>query len=186
MAGTKPISSLLVKPAGPDCNLACEYCFYARKWKLYPRSKKHRMSRNVAEEMVKQYMAMYPQQCTFAWQGGEPTLMGLQFFRMVTALQMKHGRPGQVVANGLQTNGTLIDDEWARFLQRYNFLVGISIDGPHEIHDKWRVYRDGRPTLDRVLDGLKALQRNGVESNALTMVTSHSWDKPEMIWDFLR
>ena len=114
---------------------------------------------------------------TFAWQGGEPTLMGVDFFRLVTALQMKHGHSGQVVANALQTNGTLLDDEWARFLRRYQFLVGISIDGPPEIHDKSRVNHTGGPSLELVLRGLRALQDEGVEHNVLVMLTSHSWDK---------
>jgi uncharacterized protein len=185
MAGTKPITSLLIKPAGPDCNLACEYCFYTPKRRLYPREKRHRMSRKVAEEMIRQYMAMADGTATFAWQGGEPTLMGIDFFRLVTALQMKHGSGGQVVANALQTNGTLIDDEWARFLRRYQFLVGISIDGPSEIHDKWRVNHTGGPSLAQVIRGLRALQDEDVEHNALVMLTSHSWDKPRIIWDYL-
>jgi len=177
---------LLVKPAGPDCNLACEYCFYTPKQELYPRDKRHRMSRQVAEEMIRQYMTMSPEGATFAWQGGEPTLMGLDFFRLVVALQMKHGGPGQVVSNALQTNGTLIDEEWARFLRRYRFLVGISIDGPPEVHDKWRVDHGGGPTLDQVLKGVKALQDEGVEYNALVMLTSHSADKAGLVWEFLR
>ncbi len=186
MAGTKPISSLLVKPAGPDCNLACKYCFYARKKALYPRSKRHRMSPQVTEEMLRQYMAMSPQVATFAWQGGEPTLMGLDFFRLVVALQQKHGGRGQIVSNALQTNGTLLDSDWARFLRRYRFLVGISIDGPAEIHDKWRVDHGGGATLARVLQGLRALQAEEVEYNALVMITSHSADKAGLIWEFLR
>lgn len=186
MAGTRPISSLLIKPAGPDCNLACEYCFYTRKAKLYPRDKKHRMTRRVAQEMIRQYMAMSPGTATFAWQGGEPTLMGIDFFRLVVALQQKHGHSGQVVANALQTNGTLIDAEWARFLRRYNFLVGISIDGPPEIHDKWRRDHAGAPSLADVMRGQRILAEHGVEHNALTMLTSHSADKARIIWDFLR
>jgi len=177
---------LLVKPAGPDCNLACEYCFYTPKKALYPQSKKHRMSRQVAEEMIRQYMTVSPQAATFAWQGGEPTLMGLDFFRLVVALQIKHGGAGQVVANALQTNGTLIDEEWVRFLRRYRFLVGISIDGPAEVHDKWRVDHGGGPTLDKVLKGVRVLQAEGVEYNALVMLTSHSADKAGLVWEFLR
>ncbi len=177
---------MLVKPAGPDCNLACEYCFYTPKKALYPQSKKHRMSRQVAEEMIRQYMAMSPQGTTFAWQGGEPTLMGLDFFRLAVALQMKHGGSGQIVSNALQTNGTLIDAEWARFLRRYRFLVGVSIDGPPEVHDKWRVDHGGGPTLDKVLKGVRVLQAEGVEYNALVMLTSHSADKVGLVWEFLR
>ena len=186
MAGIRPITSLLIKPAGPDCNLACSYCFYTPKRALYPRQHRHRMSRQVAEEMIRQYMRMAQTPATFAWQGGEPTLMGVDFYRLVTALQMKHGSSGQVVANALQTNGTLIDAEWARLLRRYQFLVGISIDGPPEIHDRWRVNHTGGPSLELVLRGLRALQDEGVEHNALVMLTSLSWDKARIIWDYLR
>ena len=103
----------------------------------------------------------------FCWQGGEPTLMGVDFYRTVIALQKKHGRSGQVVANSLQTNGVLLDDEWARLLARYRFLVGLSLDGPAEVHDHYRTSLGGQPTLARVLRGLKTLQRQGVECNAL-------------------
>ncbi len=186
MAGRRPITSLLIKPAGPDCNLACKYCFYTPRRALYPRERRHRMSRQVAEEMIRQYMGITTGTATFAWQGGEPTLMGVDFFRLVTALQMKHGRSGQVVANALQTNGTLLDAEWARLLRRYQFLVGLSIDGPPEVHDKWRVNHTGGPSLELVLRGLRVLQDEGVEHNALVMLTSHSFDKACTIWDYLR
>ena len=184
--GIKPISSVLVKPAGPDCNLACEYCFYLGKSSLYQHETHHRMSAEVLEEMIKQCMNIFPGPAVLAWQGGEPTIMGLDFFRQVVALQIKYGRSGQIVSNSLQTNGTLVDIEWAKFLRRYNFLVGISIDGPPEIHDKWRVDKNGRDSLKRVLCGLRALQEGQVDYNVLVMVTSESVGKAQVIWGFLR
>ena len=197
------ISSLLIKPAGPDCNLACRYCFYRPALGLYPQTPHPRMSVEVLREVVGQYMAMAWSQteagrlvagpsngqttpAAFCWQGGEPTLMGVDFYRTVIALQKKHGHSGQVVANSLQTNGILIDDEWARLLARYRFLIGVSIDGPPEVHDHYRVNLGGEGTLARVLRGLNTLQRNGVESNALCLVTSHSASRARVIWEFLR
>ncbi|MHB8997087.1 MAG: anaerobic sulfatase maturase [Armatimonadota bacterium] len=196
------ISSLLIKPAGPDCNLACSYCFYRPALGLYPEAPHPRMSVEVLREVVRQYMTMAWENGTdraqgsaptgeagpaaFCWQGGEPTLMGVDFYRTVIALQKKHGHSGQVVANSLQTNGMLIDEEWARLLARYRFLVGVSIDGPAEVHDHYRVNMGGQPTLARVLRGLKTLQRHQVEANALCMITSFSASRAGMIWDFLR
>lgn len=189
------ISSLLIKPAGPDCNLACRYCFYRPALGLYPDTPHPRMSVEVLRELVRQYMAMAWEQAggeehaspaAFCWQGGEPTLMGVDFYRTVIALQKKHGHSGQVVANSLQTNGLLIDEEWARLLARYRFLLGISIDGPAEVHDHYRLNMGGAGTLARVLRGLKTLQRHGVESNALCMITSFSASRARLIWEFLR
>lgn len=200
------ISSLLIKPAGPDCNLACSYCFYRPALGLYPEAPHPRMSLEVLREVVRQYMAMAWEKAgpdaggeaadmrplresapaAFCWQGGEPTLMGVDFYRTVIALQKKHGHSGQVVANSLQTNGMLIDEEWARLLARYRFLVGVSIDGPPEVHDHYRLNMGGQPTLTRVLRGLKTLQRHQVEANALCMITSFSASRARIIWDFLR
>lgn len=198
-----PISSLLIKPAGPDCNLACSYCFYRPAGALYPRTRHPRMSLEVLRELVRQYMAyareagggagetrtsaaLQEGPAAFCWQGGEPTLMGVDFFRTVIALQKKHGASGQVVANSLQTNGVLIDEEWARLLYRYRFLVGVSVDGPAEVHDHYRRNRGGDGSLARVLQGLKTLQRHAVECNALCMVTSLSAGKAALVWEFLR
>ena len=116
--------SLLIKPASADCNLRCEYCFYLEKCRLYPQSKRHRMSEEILSRLVRSYLATDQPVHTFAWQGGEPTLMGLDFFRRVTSLQAENGRAGTEVANGLQTNATLIDDALAEHLAQYRFLVG--------------------------------------------------------------
>ena len=131
---------VLVKPAGPDCNLACTYCFYRPKTALYPDTARHRMSDEVLQEFIRQYMQMSGQQVSFAWQGGEPTLMGLVFFRQVVYYEQEFGRSGQAVSNSLQTNAILLDDDWCRFLGEYKFLVGISIYGPADIHDHYRRY----------------------------------------------
>lgn len=186
------ISSLLLKPSGPDCNLGCRYCFYRPKSELYPRVRKPRMSLATLREVVSQYMAYSRTEggeeaapAVFCWQGGEPTLMGVDFFRSAIALQKKHGESGQVVANSLQTNAVLLDDEWARLFARYRFLVGISLDGPAEIHDHYRVNLGGQPTHAQVLQGKKALERQEVDHNALCMVTSLSAGKAPLIWDFL-
>ena len=177
------ISSLLIKPAGPDCNLRCSYCFYTPKAALYPQARRHRLSAEVLREMVRQYMAL-DETPTFCWQGGEPTLMGVDFFRQVIALQKKHGADGQVVANSLQTNGTLLDDEWTRLLARYSFLVGISLDGPAEIHDSHRHQRSGGGTHAQVVGAINLLRRHRVEHNVLCMVTPRSIGRAREIVEF--
>jgi uncharacterized protein len=129
----KPLTSVLVKPAGPDCNLNCTYCFYLGKAGLFPETPRHRMSDEVQEEMIRQVMQQSGNSVSIAWQGGEPTLMGLDFYKRAIELEMKYGH-GQTVGNGLQTNGTLLNLEWAEFLKKYDWLVGISLDGPEHIH----------------------------------------------------
>ena len=151
--------TLLIKPAGPDCNIACEYCFYACKTDIFG-GQAHRMSKAVQERLVKSYLGCRFEQSSFAWQGGEPTLMGLDFYRRLVQLQQQYGEPGQVVTNALQTNGILLDDAWGRFLADYKFLVGISLDGPQEYHDVYRKDRSGKGTFERVMAGIEACRRN--------------------------
>ncbi len=176
---------VLVKPAGPDCNLACTYCFYRSKAALYPDSPRHRMSDEVLKEFIGQYMAMSGEQVSFAWQGGEPTLMGLDFFRRVVDYQQKLGRSGQRVSNSLQTNGILLDDDWCQFLAEYKFLVGISIDGPSDIHDHFRIYPSGKGSHEPVIAALHRLQAHPVEHNCLTMVTPANIRRPEELYTYL-
>jgi uncharacterized protein len=133
--------SLLIKPASADCNLACAYCFYLSKSGLYPNSARHRMSERVLERIVSSYLSTEQSIYSFGWQGGEPMLMGVEFFRKVVELQSHYGRPGSVVANGLQTNATLITEELARLFSEYRFLLGVSLDGPEEIHNTCKVGR---------------------------------------------
>lgn len=163
--------SLLVKPAGADCNLRCAYCFYLPQTSLYPEVRSPRMTEAVLERMIASYLTTPQPQYAFGWQGGEPMLMGLEFFRRVTDLQQRYALPGAAIANGLQTNGTLITDAWAEHLARYRFLVGVSLDGPPEMHDRFRRTIGGQPTHAEVVRGIEILRRHGVEFNILTLVS---------------
>jgi uncharacterized protein len=177
--------SLLIKPASADCNLRCEYCFYLEKCHLYPDVKRHRMSDEVLEQLVKSYMATAQPNYAFAWQGGEPTLMGVEFFRKVTALQENYGHSGAVVANGLQTNATLIDDELAQHLAQYRFLLGCSLDGPEEVHDRYRLTIGGKPSHAKVVKGLETLKRHGVEFNILVLVSRANVRQAAEVYQYL-
>lgn len=177
--------SLLVKPAGPDCNLRCRYCFYGCKAELFPETTVHRMSAEVLETLIRSYLRTPQPQHVFGWQGGEPTLMGLEFFRRVTALQVQHGLPGAVVANGLQTNATLIDDAFAEHLGRYRFLLGVSLDGPAELHDRYRVNAAGGGSHDAVRRGIGCLKRHGVEFNILVLVSQTNVRQAKLVYRYL-
>ncbi len=176
--------SVLVKPADGDCNLACEYCFYRDKPALWPHARR-RMTLEVAEAMIRQHMAVGHPQVSFCWQGGEPTLMGLDFFKRVVELQFRYAQPGQLVANSLQTNGVLIDEKWARFLAEARFLVGLSVDLPPSAHDHYRRDHAGRPTFERCVRAAEVLAEHGVEFNILLMVTPRSVRHAARIWDEL-
>ncbi len=178
----RPVTSVLVKPAGPDCNLACEYCFYSSKERLYPTGPR-RMSEAVLEAMIRQMLAQPVAQVSFGWQGGEPTLMGVPFYRKAIDLMQRHGK-GQAVANGLQTNGVLIDKQWARLFREYHFMIGLSIDGPEHIHDRSRRNHAGQGSWRKAVDAAHLLQDHGVEVNALTVVNAYSARYPEEIYAF--
>jgi uncharacterized protein len=150
---------------------------------MFPETKTHRMSEETLEILIKQAMAQSGQQISIGWQGGEPTLMGLPFFKKAIELQKKHGR-GKVIGNGLQTNGLLFDEQWARFLARNKFLVGLSIDGPEHIHDHYRFMSGGQGSWSKVLEKGKLLLDGGVEVNALTVVNDYSVKFPEEIYNF--
>jgi len=174
------------KPAGPDCNLDCTYCFYLEKEAMFQEQKVHRMSDEVLETYIKQYCeSQNTPEVLFAWQGGEPTLMGIEFFEKAVALQKKYSA-GRPVQNALQTNGILIDNDWCKFLAKEKFLIGLSIDGPRHIHDKFRVDRGGKPTFDRVIKSLKLMKAHRVEFNTLTCVTRQSAKHAVEIYDFLK
>ena len=181
----KPFS-LLVKPSSADCNLRCEYCFYLEKAELYPGKRRHRMSPETLERMISSYMATDQPCYSIGWQGGEPVLMGIEFFRMVTELQQKYGRPGVSVANGLQTNATLIDDELAEHLARYNFLVGCSLDGPEDIHNRYRKTASGAGSHADVVRGINTLRKHNVEYNILVLVSRANVDKAHEVYRYLR
>jgi uncharacterized protein len=152
---------VMVKPIGPICNLDCEYCYYLHKEDLYPQTSNWRMTDETLESYLRQYLQAQPasaREITVAWQGGEPTLLGLDFFKRVVELEQKYARPGQRIINALQTNGVLLNEEWVTFFKAHNFLIGISIDGPAELHDRYRYDKKGRPTFKAVLAALQLLK----------------------------
>ena len=178
---------LMSKPTGSVCNLDCEYCFFLSKEQLYPGST-FRMDETVHEAYVRGLLAAQAgvEEVVVAFQGGEPTLMGVDFFRRTLELEHRYAQPGQRVLNTLQTNGTLLDDSWGSFLREHDFLVGLSIDGPREMHDAFRVDKGGKPTFDRVMRGLDVLRRHGVEWNALTTMNAANGDHGREVYRFLR
>ncbi|MFH1084298.1 MAG: anaerobic sulfatase maturase [Chloroflexota bacterium] len=177
---------MLVKPASGDCNLHCTYCFYHdRETDPYKQERRRRMPPNVLDALIRQGMALDRRQATFGWQGGEPTLAGLDFFQRAVELQKRYGAPGQAASNGLQTNALLLTPEWARFLRHYNFLLGVSLDGPAEYHDPYRQYVSGAPTHARVMDALRMLGAYGVEFNILSVVNRLTSDHGAEIYDWL-
>ena len=177
---------LLAKPTGATCNLDCEYCFFLSKEMLYPGSR-FRMADEMLEAYIRQLIEAHRTPfVTIAWQGGEPTMMGADFFRRSIEYVEKYRRPGMEVEYTIQTNGTLIDDELAAFFREHDFLVGISIDGPPAMHDAYRVDRGGAPTSARVLRGLDTLKRHGVEFNTLTTLHHANADHPLDVYRYLR
>ena len=178
---------LLAKPTGAVCNLDCAYCFFLSKEMLYPGSR-FRMADELLETYLRQLIEAHGEapQVVVAWQGGEPTLMGVEFFRRSVELTERYLRPGQDVLYTIQTNGTLIDDEWVTFFREHGFLVGISIDGPRELHDAYRVNKGGRGSFHQVMRGLVALRDGGVEWNALTTIHAANGDRGVDVYRFLR
>ncbi len=161
---------IMTKPRGAICNLDCKYCYFLAKELMYPGSR-FRMADELLENYTRQYIeAQQVPEVTFAWQGGEPTLMGLDFFRRAVELQQKYARPGMRIHNAFQTNGVLLNDEWCAFFHAHDFLIGLSIDGPKAIHDAYRVDKGGNPTFDKVMAGLNLLKQHKVEFNILTTV----------------
>src|SRR5262249_27828539 len=185
--GAPPAFHLLAKPTGAICNLDCTYCFFLSKEMLYPGSR-FRMADDLLELYLRQLIEAHANspEVVVAWQGGQPTLMGLEFFRRSVGLAGQLRRPGQRVSYTIQTNGTLLDDEWGEFLASNGFLVGISIDGTHEIHDTYRVDKGGRGSFDRVMAGLDVRRRHGVDWNALTTVHSANQHRGREVYRFLR
>lgn len=176
----------MAKPTGPLCNLDCSYCFYLEKEKLYPGTTNWAMSDAVLESYVRQYIESQPHETiTFAWQGGEPTLLGISWFENALALQRKHAN-GKTIQNALQTNGVTLDESWAEFLASNDFLVGVSIDGPRELHDVYRVDKGQQPTFDRVMRGIEHLKKAGVRFNTLTVVNRKNSYRPLEVYRFLK
>ena len=176
----------MVKPIGATCNLDCAYCFYLHKEKLLGQIQGTSMSDDLLEEHIRQYIeAQTADEVVFSWQGGEPTLLGIDFFRRVIALQAKYRRSGQSIENDLQTNGTLLTEEWAVFLKEHSFLVGLSVDGPESLHDFYRHSCDGQPTHARVMASAKLLKTYKVPFNALCVVNRENAKKPLDVYRFL-
>ncbi|NQW03276.1 MAG: radical SAM protein [Acidobacteria bacterium] len=178
---------MMTKPSGPLCNLDCKYCFYLEKERLYPGTTDWGMSDEVLESFIRQHIEAHAQLpvVSFAWQGGEPTLRGVEFFERVVALQQQYAE-GREIENAIQTNGILIDDECRTFLAEHKFLVGLSIDGPEALHDRYRVDRGGQPTFRDVMRALELLKKHKVAFNTLTVVNQENVKHPLEVYRFLR
>ena len=177
----------MTKPTGAVCNLDCAYCFYLEKERLYPGAGSFRMTDATLEAHIRQTIeGQEAAEITFAWQGGEPTLMGVEFFQRAVAFQKRLCPAGLTIRNAFQTNGTLLDDAWGALLKAEGFLVGLSVDGPRDLHDRYRVDKGGRPTFDAVRRGLEVLKRHGVEFNTLTVVHRENAKRPLEVYRFLK
>jgi uncharacterized protein len=181
-----PAFHVMAKPTGAICNLACKYCFFLKKEKLYPGST-FRMSDELLEAYIRQVLEAHRSpQVTIAWQGGEPTLMGLDFFRKSIELEKKYRKPGVTIQNTMQTNGVLLDNEWCEFLHENQFLVGLSLDGPKKLHDAYRMDKSGRSVFERVMRALRLLQEHQVEFNILATINGANAGHPLDVYRFLR
>ena len=177
---------VMLKPVGAACNLTCNYCYYLEKSNLYKHQPKRQMSEELLERFVKDYIeAQTMNEVVFTWHGGEPTLRPLSFYQKAVELQKKYAG-GRIIHNSLQTNGTLLTDEWCRFLKANNWLVGISIDGPEELHDRYRRDSQGKPSWKRVMEGIRLLQHYGVEWNAMAVVNRYNADHPQAFYRFFK
>lgn len=185
MQGQKCVH-MLAKPIGPRCNLNCTYCFYTEKTEMFPQDENYQMSDEVLEVFIRKYIQAQPaMEVAFVWQGGEPTLMGLEFYQKAVVLQKKYAG-GKKITNSLQTNGTLLDDAWCIFLKEHNFLVGLSLDGPDFIHDRYRRQCDGAPSFQNVMKGLRLLKKHEVDYNVLCCITKEAAYRPDDIYRFFK
>jgi uncharacterized protein len=181
-----PPFSLLIKPVSADCNMNCMYCFYLPKKELYSESKSHIMRPEILDHVISSYLKTEQKQYIFGWQGGEPSLAGLEFFKKITNMQLKYGKTGTIISNAIQTNATLINDAFSRHFFDYKYLVGVSIDGPEYLHNQNRKFINGEGSFKRVMKSIEALRRNNVEFNILTLVSSSNVEKTGEIYDFLK
>ena len=185
-ANAPPAFHLLAKPTGAVCNLDCKYCFFLSKEMLYPGSR-FRMADDLLETYIRQLIeSQQVPEVSLAWQGGEPTLMGLDFFRRSVELAEKYKRPGMAVNYTMQTNGTMLDDEWCTFFKEHNFLIGLSVDGPKEIHDTYRVNKGGAGSFDQVMGGWELLKKHDVDFNVLCTVHAANADRSVEVYRFFR
>ena len=178
---------VFAKPIGSICNLDCHYCYYLKKEHLYPEGESFRMPDEILEEYILQHIDASPETTIrFSWHGGEPTALGLDYFRKVVALQRKHTPPDRRIANGIQTNGTLLDEDWCRFFAEEDFAVGLSLDGPREMHDRYRVTKDQKPTHEQTIRGYRLLQEHRVYTDVLCVVNAHNVRFPLQVYRFLK
>ena len=181
----KPLYVML-KPAGAHCNLACKYCYYLEKNKLYPTAQRHLMSNEMLEQFTREYIeAQTMNQVLFTWHGGEPLLRSIDFYRKALSLQQKYAG-GRRIDNVIQTNGTLLTDEWCEFFAQNHWLVGISIDGPQPYHDHYRLTAAGKPSWQKVMQGIKLLKKHGVEWNAMAVVNAYNANHPLEFYRFFK
>ena len=181
----KPLYVML-KPAGAHCNLACKYCYYLEKNKLYPTAQRHLMSDEMLEQFTREYIeAQTMNQVLFTWHGGEPLLRSIDFYRKALSLQQKYAG-GRCIDNVIQTNGTLLTDEWCEFFAQNHWLVGISIDGPQPYHDHYRLTAAGKPSWKKVMQGIKLLKKHGVEWNAMAVVNAYNVNHPLEFYRFFK
>lgn len=177
---------IIAKPTGPICNIDCTYCFYLEKESLYPDKNNYRMQGDVLESFIRQKIdAQEVPQVNFVWQGGEPTLLGVKFFKKVVDLQDKYAN-GKEITNGFQSNGILIDEKWCEFFKENKFLIGLSIDGPEELHNRYRLNKGGKPTFSNVIKGMELLKKYQVDFNTLTVVQNDNGDYPVDVYQFLK
>jgi uncharacterized protein len=178
---------IFTKPIGAICNLDCHYCYYLKKEYLYPQSKSFRMPDDLLEEYIVQHIAASSDgPISFAWHGGEPTLLGLDYFRTIVALQRKHQPPGQRISNGMQTNGTLLDEAWCSFLAAEGFAIGLSLDGPEDVHDAYRVNKGQQPTHKQVMRGYKLLRQHKIPCDILCVVHAENVRYPIPVYRFFK
>ncbi len=178
---------VFVKPIGSVCNLDCSYCYYSKKGQLYPKGESFRMTDDILEEYIVQHIEAYPEEVIrFSWHGGEPTILGLDYFRKILALQHKHQPPGQRIMNGMQTNGTLLDEEWGCFLAEEGFAVGLSLDGPQDMHDRYRLTKDRKSSFEDTIRGYELLRECGVDCDILCVVSAHNVQHPKEVYRFFK
>jgi len=178
---------VFVKPVGALCNLGCSYCYYLDKERLYPEGETFKMADETLESYIAQHIEASPEEViSFSWHGGEPTLLGLDFYSRVVELQRRHKPPGRSIFNGVQTNGALLDEEWCRFFAEEGFAVGLSMDGPPELHDLHRVAKDGKPTHWMTMRGYRLLRKHGVPTEILCVVNAQNVRSPLRVYRFFK
>jgi uncharacterized protein len=178
--------SIMAKPTGALCNLNCNYCYYLEKENMYEGTSSFKMDEELLETFTRKYIHEHPsRELSFLWQGGEPTLLGIGFYEKALQLQKKYGS-GKVISNAFQTNGILLNDDWCEFFKKNNFLVGISIDGPQQLHDQYRTHKGGQGSFDKVMRGIELLKKHRVEFNTLTVINNLNVEHPQTVYRFLK